>query len=132
MLLTPVPGFKSLAVDQVTPFFDVAFAKGAIAKNQFQFYMDSVDGSGVVLGGINTKYFSGPLQQVPLTHETYFVVDVQSMLVGTTDLDECLFGMCPCYLLTSLFSLLSITCIPHTTYLSILQDAKLSLIPAPR
>jgi len=85
-------GFQSLAVDGVTPVLTYAKQKGVIQKNIVQFYLDSNKNSGMVIGGYETQYFTGPLSFVPLTHETYFVVDVSSMYVGGKDISACLFG----------------------------------------
>jgi cathepsin D len=69
-------GYPTIAVDKVTPFFNMAFKQGAVDKNVFSFYMNrkSEDdyGGELVLGGSDPAYYTGDFTYVNVTLKAYW------------------------------------------------------------
>jgi len=67
--------FKSISVDSIPPFFQELVQSGVLDDNVFAFYLDSDGQSGELeLGGVDPAHFSGSLQKVPLSSDTYWEV----------------------------------------------------------
>lgn len=76
-------GFRSIAVDGVATVFDNAVAQGLLPAPVFSFYLNR-DASGsvggeVLFGGINENYYTGPINYVPLTNETYWQIAIDDI-----------------------------------------------------
>lgn len=76
--------FKSISVDQVTPLWDNMIAQGLVKEQVFSFYMKGGSGSGgeLLLGGVDKTKYSGPMVWAPLTHETYWAFNLDSLNLG--------------------------------------------------
>ncbi|XP_073542217.1 pepsin A-like isoform X1 [Phyllobates terribilis] len=76
--------FPSLASSQATPVFDNMWSQGLIPQNLFSVYLSSQGQSGsfVLFGGVDTSYYSGSLNWVPLTAETYWQITVDSISIN--------------------------------------------------
>ncbi|KAM5129876.1 pepsin A-like [Mantella aurantiaca] len=76
--------FPSMASSQATPVFDNMWNQGLIAQDLFSVYLSSQGQSGsfVLFGGIDTTYYSGNLNWVPLAAETYWQITVDSISIG--------------------------------------------------
>jgi len=75
-------GFPSISVNHVNPVFTNMIAQGA--EPVFSFYLGKADGQAgeLFLGGIDTSKFTGTLQYVPLTSETYWETALNFMTVN--------------------------------------------------
>lgn len=54
--------WDKIAVDRLTPIFDLLFKQGQVDDKSFSFYLTKKpgqDGSALVLGGVNQKYYTG-------------------------------------------------------------------------
>nr|DBA15482.1 TPA: hypothetical protein GDO54_004685 [Pyxicephalus adspersus] len=76
--------FPSLASSQATPVFDNMWNQGLIPQDLFSVYLSSQGQSGsfVLFGGVDTSYYSGSLNWVPLTAETYWQITLDSISIG--------------------------------------------------
>jgi len=75
--------FQSISVDDVTPPFIQFGNDKKLTQNVFSFYLQSdeqKDGE-LLLGGIDSKHYSGSLWYTPIIHETYYMI---SMSGGAT------------------------------------------------
>jgi cathepsin D len=75
--------FQSISVDGVVPPFFQALKEGVISQPVFAFYLGKSDGSTgeLSIGGIDNSKFSGTMNWVPLSNETYweFALDGMTM-----------------------------------------------------
>ncbi|KAM4703783.1 pepsin A-like [Rhinophrynus dorsalis] len=76
--------FPSIASSQATPVFDNMWNQGLIPQDLFSFYLssDAQSGSYVLFGGVDTSYYSGSLNWVPLTAESYWQITVDSISIN--------------------------------------------------
>ncbi|XP_040176725.1 pepsin A-like [Rana temporaria] len=76
--------FPSLASSQATPVFDNMWNQGLVPQDLFSVYLSSQGQSGsfVLFGGVDTSYYTGNLNWVPLTAETYWQITVDSISIG--------------------------------------------------
>ena len=77
--------FPSISVDGVTPMFNNMMNQKLVDKNLFSFYLSKTSGStasAMILGGIDTKYYTGPLTYVPLANRTYWAIRINDVGVG--------------------------------------------------
>jgi cathepsin D len=88
--------FPAIAVDQVTPPFDLLMNAKVLAKNQFSFYLSSTDGdetSALILGGVDNKYYSGDFTYVKLSPLQfllgYWLITVADLSIGGTSTGAC-------------------------------------------
>lgn len=80
----------------VTPPFDKAMKDGLLAKNQFSFYLSSNDGddtSMLLLGGTDSKYYTGEFTSVPFNGLQfllgYWLITGDSIEVAGKDVGVC-------------------------------------------
>ncbi|XP_041092101.1 pepsin A-like [Polyodon spathula] len=76
--------FPSIASGEATPVFDNMMNQGLLSQNLFSFYLspNSQSGSVVTFGGIDESYFTGNINWVPLTSETYWQIKVDYIQVN--------------------------------------------------
>ncbi|MBN3277068.1 PEPA protein, partial [Polyodon spathula] len=76
--------FPSIASGEATPVFDNMMDQGLLSQNLFSFYLspNSQSGSVVTFGGIEESYFTGNINWVPLTSETYWQIKVDYIQVN--------------------------------------------------
>jgi cathepsin D len=80
-------GFRSISVGHVETVFEALFEQQQIPEASFSFYLSKVAGSStsrLVLGGVNTEYYTAPLRFYPLISETYWVIAMDSFSVKDT------------------------------------------------
>jgi len=77
-------GWQAIAVDNITTPWNLLWASGALTQNIFSFFLtdDPTRTGALTLGGTNTAHYTGPLQFVNLTHETYWQVEMSSMTIS--------------------------------------------------
>jgi len=72
-------GFQSIAVDGVVPPFIQFHHDGLLTDYVFAFYLQSVAGKAdgqLVLGGTDSKHYTGTLWYTPLINETYWMIAI--------------------------------------------------------
>uniref|UniRef100_A0A8C3SZT9 pepsin A n=1 Tax=Chelydra serpentina TaxID=8475 RepID=A0A8C3SZT9_CHESE len=68
--------FPSIASSGATPVFDNMMNEGLVSQDLFSVYLSSDEQSGsfVMFGGIDSSYYSGSLNWIPLSSETYWEI----------------------------------------------------------
>ncbi|XP_045710684.1 pepsin A [Phyllostomus hastatus] len=76
--------YPSIAASGATPVFDNIWDQGLISQDLFSVYLSSNDQSGsvVMFGGIDSSYYTGNLNWVPLSSETYWQITVDSITMN--------------------------------------------------
>ncbi|KAM9325264.1 pepsin A-like [Gastrophryne carolinensis] len=76
--------YPSIAASQATPVFDNMWSQGLIPYDYFSVYLSSQEQSGsfVLFGGADNQYWSGNLNWVPLSSETYWQITVDSVSIN--------------------------------------------------
>ncbi|XP_069495858.1 pepsin A-like [Ambystoma mexicanum] len=73
--------FPSLASDGATPVFDNMWSQGLLSQDLFSVYLSAngASGSVVIFGGYETSYYSGTMNWIPLSSETYWQITLDSV-----------------------------------------------------
>ncbi|KAI5933060.1 pepsin A [Manis javanica] len=73
--------YPSIASSGATPVFDNMWNQGLVSQDLFAVYLSPNDQSGsvVMFGGIDTSYYTGNLNWVPLSAEGYWQITVDSI-----------------------------------------------------
>ncbi|MBN3303112.1 PEPA protein, partial [Amia calva] len=73
--------FPSIASGGATPVFDNMMKQDLVSQDLFSFYLTphGQPGSTLTFGGIDTSYFTGQINWVPLTSESYWQIKVDNM-----------------------------------------------------
>lgn len=84
-------GYDTISVAGVVPPFYNLWKQGLISEPLFAFYLSRAadgapSGGSLSLGGIEEKYFEGPLQWAPVVRRGYWEVSLDSFHVGDEDL----------------------------------------------
>ncbi|XP_014648361.1 PREDICTED: pepsin II-1-like isoform X1 [Ceratotherium simum simum] len=86
LILAPFDGilglaYPSISASDATPVFDNIWDQGLISEDLFSVYLSSDDESGsvVILGGIDSSYYTGSLHWVPVSVEGYWQITVDSI-----------------------------------------------------
>ncbi|KAG9330588.1 hypothetical protein JZ751_023724, partial [Albula glossodonta] len=76
--------FPSIASGGATPVFDNMMSQGLVSQDLFAFYLtpNGETGSVVTFGGYDSSYFTGSINWVPLTSETYWQIKVDYMKIN--------------------------------------------------
>jgi len=78
-------GFDSISVDHVTPVWYNILSQNLVPQPIFAFWLNrdpnSTVGNGgeLVLGGVDANHYTGPITYVPLTEETYWEFQADSI-----------------------------------------------------
>ncbi|KAG2387185.1 hypothetical protein C9374_001517 [Naegleria lovaniensis] len=84
--------FPQIAVDGVTPVFNNMMQQGLLEKNLFSFYMtknpQSVS-SALILGGVNEKYYSGPITYIPVQQQSYWLMYMDDVALNGQNMQLC-------------------------------------------
>jgi len=90
--------FTYISADGVTPVFYNMIAQQLVAQPLFSFWLSKnpqgQNGGELVLGGIDTTRYTGPINYVPLTAETYWSFTMGDILLKSTSLGYCPNGGC--------------------------------------
>lgn len=76
--------FPSISVDHLPPFFEVMIEQGLVDDASFSFYLTKdVDqpGSALILGGVDEKYANSSFSYVNLTHDTFYMTDLDDFII---------------------------------------------------
>ncbi|XP_044871269.1 pepsin A-like [Mauremys mutica] len=76
--------FPSISSSGATPVFDNMMNEGLVSQDLFSVYLSSDDQSGsfVMFGGIDSSYYSGNLNWIPLSNETYWQITMDSITMN--------------------------------------------------
>merc|ERR1711871_243878 len=79
-------GWPSISVDGAIPPFTNMVNQNLVAKPLFSVFLSKDPWSSVggefLLGGIDSKYYTGDISYVPLSNTTYWQFEMESVLVG--------------------------------------------------
>jgi len=78
--------FPILSVNHVPTAFENVVNQGLVEDELFSFYLgnSAKDFGELLLGGINTKKYTGDLTWIPLKAATYWEINLSQLTVGTT------------------------------------------------
>jgi len=79
--------WPSISVDGCPLIFDLLYQQKQVDGNSFSFYLTKVagmNGSALVLGGVNTNYASGPFKYYPLKSKNYWLLDMADIVFNGT------------------------------------------------
>ncbi|XP_078514915.1 pepsin A-like [Lissotriton helveticus] len=73
--------FPSIASDSATPVFDNMWSQGLLSTDLFSVYLspNGASGSVVIFGGYESSYYTGTLNWIPLSAETYWQITLESV-----------------------------------------------------
>ncbi|XP_054472577.1 pepsin A-like [Anoplopoma fimbria] len=76
--------FPGLSHEGGTPIFNNMWNQGKIPQNMFSMYLSSsAEGSMLILGGLDSSYYTGSLQWIPLYKATnYWDIQIQSITIN--------------------------------------------------
>ncbi|XP_060117795.1 pepsin A-like [Heteronotia binoei] len=76
--------YPSISSSGATPVFDNMMSEGLVSQDLFSVYLSSDDQSGsfVMFGGIDSSYYSGSLNWIPLSSESYWQITVDSITMN--------------------------------------------------
>ncbi|XP_068568065.1 pepsin A-like [Cebidichthys violaceus] len=76
--------FPGLSHEGGTPLFNNLWNQGKIPRNMFSMYMSSsVEGSMLILGGMDSSYYTGTMNWIPLYKATnYWNIQIQSITIN--------------------------------------------------
>ncbi|XP_078054032.1 pepsin A-like [Mustelus asterias] len=77
--------YPSIASSGVTPVFDNMMSENLVQQDLFAFYLtreNGARGSEVVFGGVDPSHYTGEINWVPVTHETYWQISVDRITVN--------------------------------------------------
>eukprot|EP01120_Amphizonella_sp_Union-15-10_P001140 TRINITY_DN11191_c0_g1_i1.p1 TRINITY_DN11191_c0_g1~~TRINITY_DN11191_c0_g1_i1.p1 ORF type:complete len:401 (+),score=93.23 TRINITY_DN11191_c0_g1_i1:58-1260(+) len=86
--------FESISVDQVTPVFYNILSQRLVSQPRFSVWLSKIPsstftGGELLIGGVDPKHYTGALNFVPLTSETYWRFDVEDFSLGGVSLGWC-------------------------------------------
>ncbi|XP_066499815.1 pepsin A-like [Hoplias malabaricus] len=76
--------YQSIASDDATPVFDNMMSQGLVSQDVFSVYLSSngQQGSVVLFGEIDSSYYTGNINWIPLSSETYYQVTMDSVTIN--------------------------------------------------
>ncbi|XP_005989293.1 pepsin A-like [Latimeria chalumnae] len=76
--------YPSISASGATPVFDNLMKQGLVSEHLFSFYLskDAQTSSVVTFGGIDTSYYTGNINWIPLSHQTYWQITMESVTVN--------------------------------------------------
>ncbi|KAK1145817.1 pepsin A-like [Acipenser oxyrinchus oxyrinchus] len=76
--------YPSISSSGATPVFDNMMNQGLVSQDLFSFYLsrDSQAGSVVTFGGIDPSYYTGQINWVPVTSQTYWEITMDQVTVN--------------------------------------------------
>jgi len=82
--------FPAMSANKVRPFFDTVIDQKGLEHNEFAVYFskDTPSANAIFWGGVDNRFFNGPIEYFPVTDPYYWALDLHSFKIGK----ECLFG----------------------------------------
>ena len=75
--------FRKIAVDDLEPPFLAAVRQGLLDEPVFAFYLETTGEDGELsLGAMDAARYTGPVTYLPLTSETYYEIEMDSLTAG--------------------------------------------------
>jgi len=86
-------GFQSISVDSVVPVFYNIVDQKLVSKAIFSVWLSQnprgQNGGELMFGGIDTQYYTGDINYVPLTNETYWQFQLDDIILNNASLNFC-------------------------------------------
>lgn len=79
--------WPSLSVDGIPTFFEQLISKGLVNEHSFSFYLTEKsgdEGSTLILGGVDNKYYTGDITYHKLVSEDYWIIALDDLNVNGT------------------------------------------------
>ena len=76
-----------ISVNGLPLIFDLLVQQGQVVGNSFSFYLTRIpgsNGSALVLGGVNTKYYTGEFKYYPLKSTDYWQIAMDDLIFNGT------------------------------------------------
>lgn len=80
-------GWHSISVLKLPTVFDQLVSQGAIEDNSFSFFLTdkpNAEGSALILGGVDEKFYTGEFTYHNLKAENYWLIDLADIKIGST------------------------------------------------
>uniref|UniRef100_A0A8C5SR84 Peptidase A1 domain-containing protein n=1 Tax=Laticauda laticaudata TaxID=8630 RepID=A0A8C5SR84_LATLA len=75
--------YPTISVDQATPVFDNLMKEGLVQQDLFSFYLSRKEtGSMITFGGIDHSHYTGSINWIPVSQQTYWQISMDSVLVN--------------------------------------------------
>ncbi|ETE73389.1 Pepsin A, partial [Ophiophagus hannah] len=75
--------YPTISVDQATPVFDNLMKEGLVQQDLFSFYLSRKEtGSVITFGGIDHSHYTGSINWIPVSQQTYWQISMDSVLVN--------------------------------------------------
>ncbi|KAJ8370247.1 hypothetical protein SKAU_G00102750 [Synaphobranchus kaupii] len=75
--------FPSISVSQATPVFDNMMKQGLVTQDLFSVYLSNEQpGSEVVFGGMDPNHYTGNINWIPLSSESYWQISMDSVTMN--------------------------------------------------
>ncbi|XP_049745710.1 pepsin A-1-like [Elephas maximus indicus] len=76
--------YPSISSSDATPVFDNIWDQGLVSQDLFSVYLSSYEegGSVVIFGGIDSSYYTGSLNWVPVSYEGYWQITLDSVSIN--------------------------------------------------
>ncbi|XP_074087466.1 pepsin A-like [Macrotis lagotis] len=80
--------YPTISASGATPVFDNIWSQGLISENIFAFYLssDSTNSSVMMLGGIDSSYYTGNISWIPLSSQDYWQITMTSVTMNGTEI----------------------------------------------
>jgi hypothetical protein len=98
--------YLDLSADSVTPVFDNLISGKSVTSPVFSVYLDSNPGdlaSVIILGGVNSQYYTGQIQYVPVLEDPnygvflYYTIGLNALTINGREVSGCNAQSNPCY-----------------------------------
>lgn len=79
--------WPSISVNGLPLIFDLLYKQGKLESNSFSFYLTRVagqNGSALVLGGVNPKYYTGSFKYYTLKFDNYWAIAMDDIIFNGT------------------------------------------------
>lgn len=89
--------FPSISVGHVPTYWDNVVEQGKVDQNMFSFYLTKnagEDGSAMILGGSDKKYYEGEMHYTPLLNTTYWLIKFDDAKINGRSFNPCPAGGC--------------------------------------
>ncbi|XP_041092046.1 pepsin A-like [Polyodon spathula] len=78
--------YPSIASAEATPLFDNMMSQHLVSQDLFSFYLNRIPSTGpqavLTFGGVDPSYYTGAIQWVPVTSQSYWQVNLDSVKIN--------------------------------------------------